>query len=245
MAYRTLGGGHKRPGAAKAKPGLKEEDEMGETTGVLLEPKRTAGGLKWLREHKDAALPVIHAAGGADGKWGCDADKHVAKVLGAFAAKDGRTISYRSVEAFRHENGMKSFECKPRKTSETTPGAAYDKMCEVTAPHDAKRNRENFDNFCTDLSAMLGKRRLTPDEIKAECERRRPWVEFVVGDTPVIAHLVSVKGQHSPVFVTTQHPVNQRSFLIVTHSLAIPWLYLTPSKTPLTRSSPKSTSCWR
>ena len=102
---------------------------MGETAKLSEQKQRSTGGLKWLREHKDAALPVIHAAGAPDGKWGLVADKHVAKVMGKFAMADGIKLSPKSVEAFRHENGMKSFE---RTRSVEVPPPAADTVVDET-----------------------------------------------------------------------------------------------------------------
>ena len=106
MAYRTLGGRKKKGG-----------ETMGETNGTLLKPK-TNGGLKWLREHANIALLLIDDVKRTAGRWTCDTDTAVAVELSKMSEPAGVTISHKSVEAFRYENGRKSFERQHHKATE-------------------------------------------------------------------------------------------------------------------------------
>lgn len=99
MAYRTLGGRKKKGG-----------ETMGETNGALALKTKTNGGLKWLREYANIALLLIDDAKLATGRWTCATDQFVAVELSKMSEPVGVTISHKSVEAFRYENGRKSFE---------------------------------------------------------------------------------------------------------------------------------------
>jgi len=99
MAYRTLGGRKKKGG-----------ETMGETNGALALKTKTNGGLKWLREHANVALLLIDDVKLTAGRWTCATDQFVAVELSKMSEPAGFTISHKSVEAFRYENGRKSFE---------------------------------------------------------------------------------------------------------------------------------------
>jgi len=99
MAYRTLGGRKKKGG-----------ETMGETNGALALKTKTNGGLKWLREYANIALLLIDDAKLATGRWTCATDQFVAVELSKMSEPFGVIISHKSVEAFRYENGRKSFE---------------------------------------------------------------------------------------------------------------------------------------